>query len=295
VNLGRIGIWTGQLDFVPASAARDAVRQIEKLGYGAIWAGENVGREPTAQAGLLLAATQHIVVASGVMNIWARDPLATLAAQLTLAEAYPDRFLLGLGTSHARLVETHRGHRYTHPLQKMRHYLDAMDRFAERYRAVRPAAAPRVLAALGPNMLRLAAERADGAHTYFVPPEHTALARRLLGADKLLAVEQAVVLETDPVAARTIARTHTRRYLSLVNYTKNLRRLGLDDADFEHHGSDRLVDCIVAWGDTDALVRRVHDHWDAGADHVCLQVITAEPRALPTEAWKALASVLCEP
>jgi probable F420-dependent oxidoreductase len=292
VNLGRIGIWTGQFDFVPANTVRDAVRELEHLGYSAIWAGENIGREPIAQAGLLLAATERLVVATGVMNIWVRDPLATVAAQLTLAEAHPDRFLLGLGTSHARLVETHRGHPYHRPLQKMRDYLDAMDRFAERYRAAQPSAAPRVLAALGPRMLNLAAERAQGAHTYFVPPEHTAHARARLGAGKLLAVEQAVVLDTDPTTARATARTHTRRYLPLLNYTNNLRRYGFDDTDYQHGGSNRLVDAVVAWGNIDTLARRIHDHHDAGADHVCLQVISPDFRALPTKAWKELAPAL---
>lgn len=295
MNLGKVGIWTGQLDFVPAATIREVAQQLEALGYGAIWFGENVGREPIAQAGLLLASTERLVVATGIMNLWARDPLATVAAQLTLGEAYPDRFMLGLGVSHARLVETNRGHDYGSPLQKMRTYLDAMDDFAKQYRAVRPTTAPRVLAALGPKMLSLAAERTDGAHTYFVPPEHTAEARGLLGADKLLAVEQAIVLETQPATARALARKHTRRYLPLVNYTNNLRRLGFDDADFEHEGSDRLVDAIVAWGDIETVTRRVEEHWTAGADHVCLQVISEDLRALPVAVWRELAQALCEP
>lgn len=226
MNLGKVGIWTAQLDFFPADLVRETVRELEHLGYGAIWVGENIGREPIAQAGLLLSATDRLLVATGIMNIWARDPLATVAAQLTLAEAYPGRFLLGLGASHARLVEKRQGDAYVRPLQKIRDYLSAMDRAAERYRAMKPSPSPLVLAALGPKMLALAAELADGAHTYFVPPEHTALARTALGDGKLLAVEQAVVLETDATKARAIARSHTRRYLPLINYTNNLRRLG---------------------------------------------------------------------
>lgn len=292
MNLGRFGLWTGQLDVLPADGLRRAVREIEALGYGTLWVGENIGREPIAQAGLALAATERLVVATGIANIWARDPLATVAAQFTLAEAYPDRFVLGLGASHAPLVEGNRGLRYARPLAKMREHLDAMDRVADRYRAPRPATAPRVLAALGPRMLGLAAERADGAHTYFVPPDHTARARALLGAGKLLAVEQAVVIETDPAAARAVARTHTRRYLPLVNYTNNLRRLGFGDADLAGEGSDRLVDAIVAWGDLDAVVRRVEDHWDAGADHVCVQVLTPDWPALPTAGWARVAEAL---
>jgi probable F420-dependent oxidoreductase len=292
VRLGRVGVWTGQLDFVPASEVQSALRSLEEWGFGAVWFGENVGRDPISLAGLVLAATERLMVATGIVNIWARDPLATVAAQLTLAEAYPERFVLGLGASHARLVEAERGRRYERPLARMREYLSAMDGFAERYRAVRPAAAPRVLAALGPKMLALAAERADGAHTYFVPPEHTAKARKVLGPGKLLAVEQAVVLETEPAAARALARRHTRRYLPLPNYTNNLRRLGFADTDFDREGSDRLVDAIVAWGGAEAVVRRVEDHLAAGADHVCLQVINPNFRQLPYEAWKLLGDAL---
>lgn len=293
MNLGRVGIWTSQFDFASAPVVREAVQELEELGYGAIWFGENIGREPIAQAGLMLSATERLVVATGIMNIWARDPLTTVAAQLTLAEAYPDRFLLGLGSSHARLVDGERGHRYEQPLTKMRDYLDAMDQAAKRYRAPRVGQAPRLLAALGPKMLALASERADGAHTYFVPPEHTTGARTILGPDKLLAVEQAVVLEPDSAAARAVARRYTRRYLPLTNYTNNLRRLGFEESDFEHEGSDRLVDAVVAWGDLDAVVRRVQEHWHAGADHVCLQVISRDFRTLPRAAWNELASALC--
>jgi probable F420-dependent oxidoreductase len=292
MNLGKIGIWTGQLDFVTAPALRDAVQAIEEFGFGAIWFGENIGREPIAQAGLVLSATQRLVAATGILNIWARDPLATLAGQLTLSEAYPDRFLLGLGASHALLVENERGHQYSHPVRKMSSYLEAMDRHLDRYRAVRPPATGRVLAALGPRMLALAAERADGAHPYFVPLEHTVQARAILGPTKLLAVEQAVVLEPDPTAARAIARRHTRRYLPLANYTNNLRLFGYDDDDFADNGSDRLVDAIVAWGDLQTVVTRIEQQWAAGADHVCIQVITDDYRTLPMAAWRELAEAL---
>jgi len=295
MDLGKVGIWTGQLDFVPAAELREVVQELEALGFGALWFGENIGREPIAQAGLVLSATERLVVATGIMNIWARDPLTTAAGQLTLAEAYPGRFLLGLGVSHARLVDGERGHDYDRPLAHMRDYLDSMDQAAKRYRAARPAESPRVLAALGPRMLALAAERADGAHTYFVPPEHTAMARTILGPDKLLAVEQAVVLEVEPAVARAVGRRYTRRYLPLVNYTNNLRRLGFEDSDFKHEGSDRLVDAVVAWGNVEAVERRVHQHWDAGADHVCLQVINRDFRNLPRASWNELAQALCEP
>lgn len=184
--------------------------------------------------------------------------------------------------SHARLVEGIRGHHYQQPLKAMRSFLDGMDQAARSYRAVKPAATPpRVLAALGVRMLALAAERAQGAHPYLVTPEHTAKARAALGPDRWLLPEQAVVLETNAAQARAIARRHVSRYLDLPNYTNNWRRLGFTDDDFVGQGSDRLVDALVAWGDVEAVTRRVKDHLNAGADHVCVQVFDAEPHGLP--------------
>jgi probable F420-dependent oxidoreductase len=294
MTAARHGVWTAQFDFQPAERVRQTAQELERLGYGSIWVGENVGREPFTQAAILLAATNRIVVATGVANIWARDPLTTLAAQYTLAEAYPGRFVLGIGVSHARLVADVRGHSFDRPLATMRHYLAEMDRLAERYRAVRPVTALRVLAALGPRMLHLAAEQADGAHTYLVPPQHTEQARKAVGADRLVIVEQAVVLETNPTLAREIARRHLRRYLPLPNYTNNLRRLGFADADFADNGSDRLVDTLVAWGDADAVTRRVGEHYDAGADQVCIQALDADFHTLPTPQWRQLAAPLSQ-
>jgi probable F420-dependent oxidoreductase len=287
MKLGPIGIWTAQFDYQPAAKAQAAAAELERLGFGAIWFPESTGREALTNAGLLLAATKRIVVATGIANIYARDPVTMTAAQNTLAEAYPDRFLLGLGVSHIPLVEL-RGHAYGKPVSSMRAYLDGMDRAP--YRAVLPGEKPlRVLAALGPKMLQLAAERADGAHTYFAPPEHTARARKILGADKILAVEQAIVLETNLNKARAIARTHTSMYLKLPNYVNNLRTLGFAEEDLANNGSDRLVDAIVAWGDTTAVVERLRAHRTAGADHVCVQVLTADPRALPLPQWREIA------
>jgi probable F420-dependent oxidoreductase len=291
IQLQPIGIWTAQFDFQPAAKVQEAAAALEDLGFGAVWFPESVGREALTHAGLLLAGTRRIVIATGIANIYARDPTAMNAAQNTLAEAYPGRFLLGLGVSHVPLVEQMRGHVYGKPVATMRAYLDGMDKAT--YRAVPPAVKPvRVLAALGPQMLKLAAERAAGAHPYFVPPEHTALARKILGPDRLLAVEQAALLEMDSLKARKIGRAHTSRYLTLPNYVNNLRRLGFGDDDFADGGSDRLVDAIVAWGDTDSVVKRVRAHREAGADHVCIQVLTEDPRALPTAEWRELASAL---
>jgi probable F420-dependent oxidoreductase len=291
IELKPIGIWTAQLDYQPAAKAKEAAAELEQLGFGAIWFPESVGREALTHAALLLGATRRIVIATGIANIYARDPVTMAAAQKTLAEAYPERFLLGLGVSHIPLVEQIRGHSYGKPVASMRAYLDGMDRAP--YRAVPPPVRPiRVLAALGPKMLRVAAERADGAHPYFVPPEHTRRAREILGNDRLLAVEQAVVLETDSVKAREIARRHTSTYLKLPNYVNNLRRLGFNDEDLAESGNDRLVDAIVAWGDMTAVIDRVRAHQSAGADHVCVQVLPADPQALPTAQWRELASAL---
>lgn len=291
MELGPIGIWTAQFDYQPAAKAQQAAAELEQLGFGAIWFPESVGRESLTHAGLLLGATRRIVIATGIANIYARDYVTMAAGQITLAEAYPGRFLLGLGVSHIPLVEQVRGHSYGKPVASMRAYLDGMDRTP--YRAVLPSVTPtRVLAALGPQMLRLAATRAGGAHSYFVPPEHTAGAREILGSDRLLAVEQAVVLETDSTKAREIARAHTARYLALPNYVNNLRRLGFSDADLTEGGSDHLVDAIVAWGDMAAVIGRVRAHQSAGANHVCIQLLAADPQALPMPQWRELASAL---
>ena len=291
MELGAIGIWTAQFDYQPAAKAREAAAELEQLGFGAIWFPESVGRESLTNAALLLGATSRIVIATGIANIYARDPVTMAAGQKTLAEAYPGRFLLGLGVSHIPLVEQVRGHRYGKPVASMRAYLDGMDRAP--YRAVPPSVSPiRVLAALGPKMLRLAAERAGGAHPYFVPPEHTARAREILGSDRLLAVEQAVVLETDSTKAREIARAHASRYLALPNYANNLRRLGFGDEDLVGGGSKRLVDAIVAWGDMTAVIERVRAHQSAGANHVCVQVLPPDPQALPIQEWREVASAL---
>jgi probable F420-dependent oxidoreductase len=291
MELGPVGIWTAQFDYQPAAKVREAAAELEQLGFGAIWFPESVGRESLTHAALLLGATSRILIATGIANIYARDPVTMAAGQNTLAEAYPGRFLLGLGVSHIPLVEQVRGHSYGKPVASMRAYLDGMDRAP--YRAAPPVAKPvRLLAALGPKMLQLAAERASGAHPYFVPPEHTARARKILGSDRLLAVEQAVVLETDSAKAREIARAHTARYLALPNYVNNLRRLGFGDADLPDGGSDRLVDAIVAWGDMNAVMDRVRAHQSAGANHVCIQVLPPDPQALPTRQWREVASAL---
>jgi probable F420-dependent oxidoreductase len=274
-RIGPVGVWLGALVAVPAAEERGAVAAIEHLGYGALWFGEAPGtKEIFAHAGVVLGDTERIVVASGIAGIYARDPTAAAAGANTLAEAFPGRFVLGLGVSDAPAVEA-RGHRYGRPVPTMRSYLDAMD--AVEYRAAPPPEpVPRVLAALRPRMLELARERTAGAHPYFVPIAHTARARALLGDGPLLAPQQAVLLDTDPQRARTTARRFMAGYLQLPNYVENLRELGYGDADFADGGSDRLVDAIVAWGDEEAIAARVRAHHDVGADHVAIQPLAAD-------------------
>ena len=288
-RLGTVGVWTFEAERMPAAAEREYARAVESLGFKTLWIPESLGsKEAFAHASLLLAATKMLVVATGIANIWARDAVAMANGARALVDAYPDRFLLGLGVSHAPTVKT-RGQSYARPLEYMRRYLDAMD--AAPYTGPK-VEAPRVLAALGPQMLRLSAERALGAHPYFVPVEHTSIARKELGAGPLLAVEQAAAVSDDPATARATARRHMKRYLDLDNYVNNLRRLGWADPDFAEAGSDKLVDAIVAWGGTGAIKGRIDEHRKRGADHVCLQVLRADPAASPTADLERIAKAV---
>ena len=289
MDLGRVGIWHF-LDTAPAAVAQAAARELESLGFRALWIPEGLGREAFTHAGLLLAGTERLIVATGIANVFARDAMAMASAQKTLAEAYPGRFLLGMGVSHAPLVAGVRGHDYARPLSYLRRYLDAMD--SAPFTGAAPAEPPpRVLASLHPKSLALARERAWGSHPYFVPPEHTVRARAVLGPGKLLAPEQMVCLATDAGTARAIARQAMQMYLGLPNYVSNLLALGFTEDDVANGGSDRLVDAIVAWGPMETIVARVRAHHDAGADHVCLQVLT-DARELPRQAWRQLAAAL---
>jgi probable F420-dependent oxidoreductase len=283
MQINNLGVWAGT-DHLPASNAADFARRIEAWGYGALWIPEALGREVFSASAWLLANTSALIVASGIANIYARDPLASAAAQKGLNEQSGGRFLLGLGVSHVPLVEV-RKHAYGKPLATMRAYLRGM---AEAdYRGIAPPVPPKtVLAALGPKMLELSAELADGAHPYNVPPEHTRQARRILGAGKLLCVEQAAILETNAAAARAIARRFLAFYFGLPNYVDNWRRLGFTDPDFAGGGSDRLIDAIIVWGDEKAIRARIQEHWQAGADHVCVQAVG--PTLLPDERLLAL-------
>lgn len=290
IELGPIGLWTAAFETLPAPQARDLAAEVDALGFAAVWIPEAVTRDAMVNSMLLLEGSRRMTVATGIANIYARDPYTTNASWKSISEAHPGRFLLGLGVSHAPMVEDMRHHTYGPPLTTMRAYLDAMD--SALYLAPEPPVAPRrVLAALGPKMLALAAERADGAHPYFVPPEHTALAREVMGPDAFLAPEQKVVLETDPAAARAIAREAMAMYLTLPNYVNNLLRLGFTTDDVEQ-SSDRLVDAIVAWGDVDAVTARVQAHRDAGADHVAVQVLPYADLERTRRDWRTLADAL---
>jgi probable F420-dependent oxidoreductase len=249
------------------------------------------GRDPFVNATLLLGATERLVVATGIATIYGRDPVSMASVWKTLTDAFPGRFLLGLGVSHQPAVEGIRRHDYGPPLTAMREYLDGMD--AAPYLARPPRDEPvRALAALGPKMLELAATRAVGAHPYFVPVEHTARAREVMGPDAWLMPEQMAVLETDPSKAREVARQTMAVYLGLPNYVNNLRRLGWTDDDLGDGGSDRLVDAIVVWGDEAAVQARCAEHFAAGADHVCVQVLNGSRSHLPLDEWRRLAPAL---
>ena len=286
-NLGRIGLWTAAFDFQPMAKAQEAIAQVEEMGFSTVWVPEAVLREPFASTSLLLSATKKMVLATGIASLHARTAQTMNAGWRTVSEAFPDRFLLGIGVSHAPMVMgVHKG-AYDKPYTTMVNYLDAMDNGV--FLSPQPSTPPqRVLAALGPKMLKLSAERAAGAHPYFVPVEHTPYAREIMGPDALLAPEQAVVFETDPTKARAIARQHMTTYTRLPNYTNNLKRFGFTEEEIVNQ-DDRLVDAIVAWGTTDAIVSRIKQHLDSGANHVCVQVLGENPTALPMNEWQELA------
>ena len=269
IEVGSIGVWT-MIDSLDIQAAGEFAVELEALGYSALWIPETVGREPLTMLAYLAAKTSRLTLATGIANIYARDPITMKAIHKTMAQLAPGRFVLGLGVSHAHLVTKVRGHEYGKPLSTMRNYIDQMEEAL--YVGLQPEQeAPIVLAALRPKMLQLAGERTAGAHPYFVTPEHTAKARAILGPDPLLCPEQKVILQQDVEKARALGRKHMTVYLRAPNYQNSLKELGFDDSDFENGGSDRLVDAICAWGDESALRARIDAHFAAGATHVCIQ------------------------
>lgn len=279
MKLSKLGVWAGMDGFTAEEAAAFAKR-VEAWGYGALWIPEATGRNSFVHAAWLLASTTKLVIATGIANIYARDWVAASSAQKALNEQSGGRFLLGLGVSHVPLVEGFRGQHYGKPVATMRAYLEGIKK--ARYTAPPPPEPPKtVIAALGPKMLALAAEQADGAHPYNVTPEHTAEARKILGSDRWLCPEQMILAGTDPTRARAKARASLAIYLSLPNYVNNWKRLGFTDADFADGGSDRFVDATVAWGDDEAIHARLKAHWDAGADHVCIQALGGSGQPIP--------------
>lgn len=285
----RVGVWW-TTDARPISEVRDAAAELQELGYGSLFYGEAYGKEAFTQAGALLGATTRLVVGTGIANIHARDALAAESGGRTLSALHPGRFVLGLGVSHAPLVANRAGH-YAKPLETMRDYLRRMDEVPDRVEpgATRPA---RLLAALGPKMLGLARDLADGAHPYLGTPEHTKIARDAIGTDRNLVVEQAAVLTTDRETWLERAHTHLNVYTGLPNYRNNWLRLGFDTDDMPRGGSDRLKQALVAWGGEEAIAAKVREHLDAGADHVVVQVLGDDVLADPRPDLRRLAGAL---
>lgn len=284
MELGKLGVWALTNEFSAPDAAAFA-RQVEAWGYKTLWTPEAVGRCALVGSSWMLANTSTLQLATGICNIYARDPYASLNAQYGLAEQSGGRFLLGLGVSHAPLIEGLRGHVMQKPIPLMTSYLEAMAKHV--YVSPPPAEKPKtVIAALGPKMLELARTHADGAHPYNVSPDHTAKAREILGPSKLLAPEQMVILETDPAKARAIARRALGHSVNLTNYRNSYLRMGFTEDDLANGGSDRWIDGIVAWGDEGAIRKRIEQHWDAGADHVCIQSLGKEGLKLTAEDLK---------
>lgn len=287
---GTVGVWTTTTESMPAAHASELAAEIEGLGYPALWIPEAWGRESFTNAGLLLAGTTALTVATGIANIYGRDAVAAAAAARTLNAAYGDRFVLGLGVSHQPLVERLRGQAYQSPIAVMRDYLTAMNK-APMFAPEGEQRYARVIAALGPQMLALAAELTDGAHTYLVSVEHTAEARAALG-QRFLAVEQAVVLGEDRSEFLRRAHAHLEIYTGLANYRASWRRQGFTEDDFVRGGSDRLCDAMVVHGDEAAIAAAVERHRRAGADHVCVQVLGENLTDPPREALRRLAPAL---
>lgn len=280
------GVWAASLRYGDPAGAAEAAAEIESLGYSAAWI-PDVGGDVFSAIENLLAATTSMTIATGILNLWMHTPEETAEHHARMTAEYGDRLMVGIGVSHARRIDQDEAGRYTKPLSKMAAFLDGLDAAAT---PLQPQ--DRMLAALGPKMLALAADRTAGSHPYLVTPEHTAAARAALGPGKLVASEQAVVLDTDPVTARATARNHLAPYITLPNYTNNWKRIGFTDDDLADGGSDRLVDAFVVWGDEQTILDRVQAHRDAGADHVCIQALNNERLAHAMDQWRVLAPVL---
>jgi probable F420-dependent oxidoreductase len=270
MQLGRLGVWYST-DRLNGSQLGDLVRAVDKNGYAQLWYPESRGYESMSLAAYLLSKSSRLTIGSSIANIYARDPFTARRAMVSLNDLYGGRFVLGLGVSHIPMVEGLRGHRYDKPLGAMRTYLDGLHKDLPEGRE-----APVLVAALGPKMLALSGEKAQGAVPYNVTPQHTKEAAKILGSGKQLAVEQKVTLETDPAKARALGRKELARYLVLPNYRNNWLRLGFTEADLADGGSDRFIDAMVLWGDAAMIKKGLRAHFDAGATHVCLQPVHAD-------------------
>ena len=282
MQLGAVGLWTSHLRSQDRAALPDILGELESLGYGTVWFPAGPLDSAFEHARVLLESSTSVNVATGILSVWVGDAGAVATSNQALLKDHPHRFLLGLGISHRELVDRDAPGRYTTPIETVVQFLDPFDGDREQL----------AQAALGPKMLNLAADRTAGAHPYCVPVEHTAFARDIVGPGVLLAPEQAVVLERDASRARELARGHMQLYLRLSNYVRNLRRMGFTEDDVAGGGSDRLVDAIVAWGDVEQIAQRVRAHHAAGADHVCIQVITGDAGTPPLAQWRELAPAL---
>ena len=285
MQLTGVGIWSSQLRYGDAAESAEAATELDELGFPALWI-PDVGGPLLDAVGRLLAATRRTVIATGILNLWMHSPGDVAESHAELTAAHGDRFLLGIGVSHAPLIDAKQPGRYRKPLAATASFLDGLDA------APRPVPVEsRVLAALGPKMLALSATRASGAHPYLVTPDHTAFAREILGEGPLLLPEQTVILSDDADEARRIGTGMLRSYLSMPNYANNMLRSGFSEEDVRQV-SDRLFDAVIAWGDEEAILRRVAEHRSAGADHVCVQVLTDDPTAFPREEWRRIAAAL---
>jgi len=281
MELGEVGAFA----FMDAMSAQESIafcRRIEKMGYKVVWSPEAWGREPFAHGSYLLANTDGLIYATGIANIWVRDPVTMAASAKTLAEFAPNRFILGIGVSHRSLVADWRGHNYTKPFSYLSEYILKMKDAL--YKSVAPEVEPPlVLAALHPKSLGLAAREAHGTHTYLCLPDHTKNARALMGPDAWVCPSLIVILERDALKARTRAREHLSFYASQENYQRILRAQGFADADFENGASDRLIDAMVAWGSEEQIQDKIDAQLAAGASHVCLMPLRCDDNSLPDE------------
>ena len=281
MDIGQLGAFCF-LDAMSAEESAAFCRRVERMGYKVLWTPEAWGREPFAHGGYLLAKTERLIYATGIANIWVRDPVTMATAGKTLAEIAEDRFILGIGVSHRAIVADLRGHQYTKPYSFMREYIPRMK--AALYRAVAPKTEPPlVIAALHPKMLALAASEARGTHTYLCLPEHTKRARDVMGPDAWVCPSVIVILEQDAAKARARARQHLSFYAYQENYQRILLAQGFTRADFDNGCSDRLIDTMVAWGSEEKIRARINAHLTAGANHVCLMPLRCDESNLPDE------------